>query len=185
MKKLIFLFLLFPALAFAQDYDYKSDLPIKDGSIVYEKTVDGLDLKKDKLYAVSKKWIADNFSNAKSVIQSEDVNSGQIIAKGISNIPNKPALLALLGDQKYKYTVQFDTKDGKYRMRIYDIAIHVDVNGYQQDSYINDVFLNSKPITGASRIAKAKKTIDNFNTLFNGYLESFHQAVIKAKEDTF
>lgn len=185
MKKLILLLLLLPAAAFAQVYDYSTDLPIKDGAIVYEKTVDGLDLKKDKLYSISKKWIADNFVSAKSVIQSEDYNTGQIIAKGVSNIPNKPTLLALLGDQKYKYSVQFDTKDGKYRMRIYDIAIHVNVNGYQEDNYLNDIFLKSKPITGKNKIERAKQTIGNFNNLFNGYLESFHLAVIKAKEDTF
>lgn len=50
-------------------------IPQKDGRFFYE-VIDTVDLSKNELFAISKKWITDNFKSTKSVIQSEDSENG-------------------------------------------------------------------------------------------------------------
>jgi hypothetical protein len=95
-------------------------LPQKDGKIYYE-VIDSVKGKsKDQLYEISKKWFISTFKNAKAVIQSEDKEAGTIIGKGVSSTVVGSGLGKMSLD--FRYTIEINIKQGKYRMRIYDLV---------------------------------------------------------------
>lgn len=87
----------------------------------YERTevvkVDSM-AKSADLYRAAKRWFADTFKDAKAVIQLEDTTTHTIVGKG--NFP-----LVWEGDSKdgrIDFTVEVMTKDGRYRVRFYDLG---------------------------------------------------------------
>lgn len=139
MKILLTLLLLMPFVLKAQIFTPSDHFPIKDGKVVYEVIIDSLILDKDALFAASKKWIADNYQSAESVIQTEDKTTGQIIGKGRSYVPYDSSDKFKVGFN-LKYSIQIDVKDNKCRFRIYDIE---PVNSYDI-SFTNDLSLSEK-----------------------------------------
>ncbi|UKT63385.1 DUF4468 domain-containing protein [Pedobacter mucosus] len=188
MNKLfiLFLFLICPLALLAQSYNYSSDLPVKEGKLVYEKIVEGIDVKKPILYAAAKKWSVDILKNTGSIIQSEDITTGQIISKGFVEVNKDSPLFSLSGAPIYKFSVQFDIRDGRYRMRIYDIILNVQTStNLEANNELNLVLIKSPPITGKNKIERAKLTAIDLNKQFVGLLNSFNETLKEAKKDTF
>ena len=78
--------------------------------------------KKDEIYRSAKAYFGNNFSSANGVIQYQSREEGKLIGKGFFEIHYA------LSETDIKWTVSYTTsiecKEGKYRLRIYDIAIH-------------------------------------------------------------
>ncbi|RZJ87966.1 MAG: DUF4468 domain-containing protein [Chryseobacterium sp.] len=189
--KLIYLYsaLLFLNIQFAaaQSYDYKQDLPDKNDKLVYEKIVEGLDVKKPLLYASAKKWMADKLKNTGPVLQTEDLTTGQLIGKAYLDIEKRSSLVGSLeGYPIYKFSVQLDVRDGKYRIRIYDILINIQPKmGEEVTVSLDSLLFQSPSVTGKTRIEKAKATSSDLNNLFRGILNSFNDIIKESKRDDF
>lgn len=93
--------------------------------IIYERIYDYPNASKDAIYGAAKRFIGIYFKSAKSVIQSEDINTGLIICKG--NISSRETYdnSWWYGSKSvggtFHFTMQFDVKNGKVRLRIFDI----------------------------------------------------------------
>lgn len=179
MKILIFL-ILFPVISFGQlPKDFS--MPHKDGKLVYELIDDSISLTKNEIFAASKKWLSDAFVNAKAVIQSEDVETGQIIGLGeikATNLWNNSGFNGRFLNMPF--SVQVDARDGRFRIRIYDIKYHdyiftksgepleifiTKLNPKQKERY-NDVFIDA-------------------NNQFMNLIEDFRKSITNAEEDKF
>lgn len=184
MKKLLLLLLIsLPVFAAAQlPKDFP--MPLKDDKILYEIVQDSIKLSKNKLFAASKKWLTDNFVSSKAVIQSEDIETGQIIGQGFvkaDNFWNSTALFGVSLD--LHFTIQIDCREGRYRFRIYDI------NNVTNGAYIGEVrkpleVLAQESMRDKQRIKlyDAIKDADNkFITLIYGY----NKALSGAESDDF
>jgi hypothetical protein len=198
MKKLILLAVcLFPLALFAQDdvfgktetpnFVMPSQFPLKDGKVVYEKIDTIKDLTKQQIYTVSKKWIADKFVSAKAVTQADNETSGQIIGKGFGKIifDDEAVVVKYMG---VKFSVQIDAKDGRYRIRFYDLYTHQEAFGqYVPESdtaFEKNVgfLLNPKrPKQNEKKIA----AINKINTYFYNLMNDYKNAVTNSKKDDF
>ncbi|MFN4085386.1 MAG: DUF4468 domain-containing protein [Spirosomataceae bacterium] len=182
---LIFTFCILPNLLFGQRH-----FPRKDGKIVYEKVDSLKGFSKEKLYGFSKKWFADTFKNSKAVIQTEDFETGQIIGKGETYIVNpeleaKGIIFLDILSGSYRFTIQIDIKDEKYRIRIYDIARvnRVAQYGYEILQPIED---NDKRYSEDKRRSEKWKMISpTISVHFYGIMDSFSKEATEAKSDDF
>lgn len=119
MKKLLIFFLLSPFLVKGQD-SLSVKLPFDDsGNIVYTE-VGTSKLPKEQLFKNAQTWIAKNYGDYKSVIQLDDLTTGNIIFKGLTVTSNIGGDLVM----KTSYTVQLDIKPSKYRIKVTDIKQH-------------------------------------------------------------
>lgn len=82
-----------------------------DGNVVFNETVQ-IEQSADVLYSLAKSAIADIFVSAKNVIQLDDKDSHTLIAKGKNRISNVTI----------DFTLKIQTKDGRFRMSMYDIT---------------------------------------------------------------
>ncbi|SER62876.1 DUF4468 domain-containing protein [Pedobacter rhizosphaerae] len=188
LKSWLVLVLLFASISsYGQSYNFTQDLPVKNGKLVYEKIVEGMDVKKPLLYASAKKWMADVLKNTGPVLQTEDLTTGQLIGKAFLDVENRSSLVnSLEGYPIYKFSVQLDVRDGKYRMRIYDILLNIQPRaGEELTASLDSLLLKSAPITGKTRIEKAKATSSELNSIFRGLLNSFNDIIKEAKLDDF
>ncbi|MCZ4244920.1 DUF4468 domain-containing protein [Pedobacter punctiformis] len=122
MKKLILLILvIIPVIAFSQKKQRdtaKVAMPIKEGSIVYESIVDGLDRSKSELFNTSLKWMANSFADSKEVIQVKDENNGNIVGTGTFDYI-APGFVG--GQERMAFMTDITVKDNKARIRIYQL----------------------------------------------------------------
>lgn len=170
----------------------QTHFPRKEGKIVYEK-VDSLEgFSKEQLFGFSKKWFADTFRNAKNVIQSEDFETGQLIGKGETGIVNSEykesgkLIWTDLITSTYKFTIQIDIKDQKYRLRIYDISRPFKfllTDGSPVSSSLEEI--DKQFSQDKKKAEKWKATSPAISEHFIGIMESFSKKAIEVKNDDF
>jgi hypothetical protein len=180
--KFIYFFLLIPSLAFSQIDSTIVEFPTKDGKVVYESIVENPTLNKTKLYGASKKWIADTFKSAKNIIQSEDASSGQIIGKfynELSNFKNDKSLVGKKFDTQC--SIQIDVKDGKCRIRFYDISWVWPSKDMVTFTKPLDDFLNEADVKKYSKWLNKQKV----NALYYGFIDSYKKAITSGVNDDF
>lgn len=85
-------------------------------------------------------WIAQNYRSAQDVIQQSD--PGKVIAKGGSTVSPlyDDGRVAVHYDWPYRYTLDFEIKDGRFRFDVYDILIEP-IEGSRKTSYTYDQML--------------------------------------------
>jgi hypothetical protein len=73
------------------------------------------------LYRTAERWFVDTFKDAEEVIQLRDTISHTLVGKGMGQVawvysgaPNIPL--------PWRYSVEVQTKDGRYRVKVYDMA---------------------------------------------------------------
>jgi hypothetical protein len=110
------------SIGYCQIDSASTNLPYKDGKVIYEHIVEVPGSTKATSYAAAKKWIADSFTSSKAVIQTEDVATGQIIGKGdlLVTLPKETSVWGFQG-LLLSMSIQIDCKDEKFRVRVYDI----------------------------------------------------------------
>lgn len=183
MKKLLILFLLMPFITKGQIFTPSEYFPMKDGKIVYEKVLDSLSLNKDALFAASKKWIANNYKSAESVIQSEDKTTGQIIGKGMSTVILSEEGSFLTTGFDYKYSIQIDVKDNKCRLRVYDIKRFIKSSSVlvaDMETPLETLYEEKE--LAAGKLNRTIGTATKLNAYFNGLSDSFKKS-LAVKDD--
>lgn len=121
MKNLLFILLLFPAFAFAQD---APKLPLnKSGIIEYTEVVqvDSVDAK--MLYSRARLFVANAFNSATDVTKLEDENTATVVTKGF--LPRNytyPLNRDFGGAVSFSFTIQ--CKDGRYKYMVTDFVHH-------------------------------------------------------------
>ncbi|WP_316787253.1 DUF4468 domain-containing protein [Pedobacter frigiditerrae] len=200
--KFLIIFLILPIFCFSQ-VDSNSIFPIKDAKVVYESIVNLSDVNKKTIYAASKKWVADSFKSGKSVIQSEDESTGQIIGWGYGDIilDNKGLIIQSI---RLKFSVQINCKDDRYRIRFYDIYHHTEATNYISETNLPIEYYSTILETKKSRDKKSSESDDVYgrpsslrkaekaklirtltNKYFNGLKDNFNIAIQKYKNDDF
>lgn len=174
---------------------FSQDLPLKDDKIVYEEVIEANSLTKKQLFGASKQFVAKTFKSAKQVIQAEDSDTGLLIGKGITYI-KEPSSVGILYDRRsvvagrIGFTMQFDNKDGKCRVRIYDIHTDNQGNIYLQDLPIESILFKIAKDANSStgkRKDKKKRLFDESVTLLNnefyGLINTFKESLNTYKSD--
>ena len=135
-KKLIFyililiLFLQVTSNSFAQKYpsivESPTDLPIKDGRVVYQGIIEVPGSNMAELYGFAKKFIAENYKNTDAAIDMDDSLNGVIIVKGRADVPiiwyeNKAGRLEKVGSTaSVKHVLIFEIKENRLRYTFKD-----------------------------------------------------------------
>lgn len=168
MKKLILLFLIIPSVTFGQNTT-DSIFPLKEGVVNYTEVVKIDSTTKNELYINAKKWIANNYKSANDVIQLDDKEAGEIIAKGYFEMKFvKSGLMMEYVYIKIYHTIKITMKDGKYKYEV------TDFKSKSSDGLIPEYINNDKPYPKywTKKILKHRqdcnveiiKTIDNLKT---------------------
>ena len=135
-KAIVYIVFAFCSCAWGQSEQPTCTMPIVNNDFVVT-GIDTLSEKqlKDQLYSLAKTWVVNNFVDSKEVIQLDDKENGQIIAKGLFQYSH----WRFLGSEGYKghfrFSLSIQVKDGRYRYSFYDI--------YHESTYY-------KPTTGCS-----------------------------------
>ena len=170
-------------MAFAQKDTVGLNIPVKDGSVVYERVVEIPNKPKADLYKNAKQWFVDYFKSSKDVIQSEDKEDGKIVGKGIISVLFNGAMgMKVMYDDKV--SVQVDCKDNKYRIRIYGQVISSPNGG--QVTTTPEELIGKLLGTGKSQLndKQARRMLESMNTEVLAMLDSIQKAM-GAKTDDF
>jgi hypothetical protein len=156
MKKMLLLVLFTPLFVSAQ-------LPTKDGKVFYEK-IDSCSLTKDQLYNKTKLWLANTFTDSKSVIEVDDKENGVIVGKG--NFEFYYKYMTKVYSTCF-YTIKINFKDSTYRIQLYNVSAAAGLDAVPVD--VED--LNKHPDKTLSK--KMLPEIDtHIHALFKNYSES-------------
>lgn len=103
------------------------NLPIDaEGKLTYQGVVKvDSTMKKAELYRKAREWFVNMSADSKQVLQLDDKAEGQLIGKGSRkySIQMRGAYgIAFYESIPNKFTVKIESKDGKYRYKIYDIS---------------------------------------------------------------
>jgi len=183
MKKLITLTLsLFLCIdLFAQEADLKL-FPVVEGKVMYESIVDLNGFDAGTIHVRAFKWMLDNFKNREQI--ADDLDIGQTVYK----------VSMESGIYTVDFTIQVDSKDNKYRYRIYDIK-HT-VTSQKDNAMFAKYLVNVSADTDNSIVKgelkgyskgqkkEAQKTIIQVDELINKVINSLHAAINK-KAATF
>lgn len=118
MKPTFFLFLILSAnISYAQLID---SIPNNNGSVFFYEVVAASNLKKETLYSNSKKFIRTHFGDNAISPDDDDKEAGVVSAKLNSEISIPKRILGSVMD--VYFTLQIDSKDGRFRYQISDIS---------------------------------------------------------------
>ncbi len=73
------------------------------------------------LYRTAERWFVDTFKDAEEVIQLRDTTSHTLVGKGMGHVDwvySGPPAIPL----PWRYSVEVQTKHGRYRVKVYDMA---------------------------------------------------------------
>lgn len=153
-------------------------LPETDGKVVYENIIDMPKKSKDFIYFTATKWVFGISNNVKSYIEVQDQDQGQIIASArFEYTPLNDAFSIIQGTFKFK--IQIDCKDNRYRIRLYEItcsypnphtpqtmeAINIYLRGANERSlHTNAAVIDAtfKEIISSLNVAMTKAAKDDF-----------------------
>lgn len=183
MKILPFLTLFFSALTALSQTD-STILLYRDAQIVYEHTATIRHTSKEVLYSGAKKWLADSFKSAKSVIQTDDKESGQIVGMGVTNVSGK-LNWAFVFSSELAFNILINIKEDKYRIRFYDIKRRTyGLDGNILDTKLEDFDIKSR--SGNKRSLKDWEVqVIAINEQFHFLIEGFNKAMKEHKSDQF
>jgi hypothetical protein len=97
--------------------------PISESDRTFYRVVDVPGYTKDQIYFVTKIWIAENFTSAKSVIEFDSKDDGIIIGNGNIKYPCSGLMCLAKDDWRVPFTMRIDMKDQKFRIGFSNIKI--------------------------------------------------------------
>ncbi|MBV8389059.1 MAG: DUF4468 domain-containing protein [Mucilaginibacter sp.] len=117
-------------------------IPVVDGKYQFQEvvTVDN-NITKDQLYKKAKTYFMDIFTGAQNAFQYDDAQEGKIVGKGVLIVNDYKSTFPSVAVLKWdiNYNTEIICKDGKYRVRIYDIVVtkesHVAENNSRSVNY--------------------------------------------------
>lgn len=174
-----------------KDYDthhqYKGVVPIDsifpmvNGKIIYTDIFNVPDTSINNIYLKVKLWFADNFRDAKSVIQVDDKDNGIIKGKGVWDFG---------ANHYFYYTITVKFKVGKVKYEITDILHiydgYISGYGYMKEEKTMENWLGPKKKSWFTPSPTKQQTIDSYNR-YNSHFIDIITSLKKAltiKEDT-
>lgn len=130
-------------------------------------------LKKDVLFGNAQTWITKSFGDYKSVIQFEDKSSGKIIVKG-------NAELDIRSSPEFKFLIEINIKDEKYKIDVTDIEICSGLYRCENQYYTDDRLLVI--IENVKREHQSNISIDTLK-MSKKELKKYHIDFISSKEN--
>ena len=130
MKRL-FLIVLIAATSVAAKAQSKGgiqldSIPVVDGKYQFQEVV-AVDnnATKDQLYKKAKTYFMDVFTGAQNSFQYDDAQEGKIVGKGQLTVSDYKSVFPSVAVLKWdiNYNTEIICKDGKYRVRFYDIVV--------------------------------------------------------------
>ena len=179
MKKLLFLFLLLPVMALAQNEKQDSLLGIMpqiDGKVHYQGIVKVDSVNQKTLYSRAKLFFSDIFVSGKSVIDMQDEASGIIVGKGylaepvpVTNVP---------------FTFKIQVKDGRYKYDIYDLLIKTERIQCGYNLFIPETETSIEQSEYAySKSKRVKKRLAAINAKFEALIELLKSSMQQNKAE--
>lgn len=191
MKKCMFFLLFFtPITIFAQIDSTKVELPYKNDKVFFETIMEVPGINQAVIYTASKKWIAESFQSGKSVIQTEDKESGQIVGRAYTTV-KAPGGGIYFGLITLQFNIQIDCKNEKYRIRFYDIKksdAAISLFGYtstESNIPIEEWDKLQKSNNNQKRVEKWADLTSSINKHYAKLIDDFNNSIFESKEDTF
>ncbi len=158
-------------------------LPRIDGKISYQNIVDVPNKSKDFIFAAANKWMLDTFKGRNGGIQSADKEQGQIIGENSFKLAHEASdfFHAPMG-YTFKFKIQIDCKDGKYRIQLYDITYFIDHPS--TDPSLDDIELYNFGLA-RSKNKNLHQNAYSVDAQFKAVMQSLADAVNKAAKDDF
>jgi len=101
-------------------------IPVVDGKYQFQEVVSvDNSVTKDQLYKKAKAYFMDVFTGAQNAFQYDDAQEGRIVGKGQLTVSDYKSVFPSVAVLKWdiNYNTEIICKDGKYRVRIYDIVV--------------------------------------------------------------
>ena len=102
----------------------------------FQKTFENVGLNKNEIFTKSLQWLAKTYTDAKEVIEFQDIESGKIIGRGMSTVIFNPTLIAPI-NVNIQYTLTIDIKDDRLRIAFSNFHSN-DISGgnIMEDNYL-------------------------------------------------
>lgn len=187
MKNLIVLvFILIAKTSTAQQKDTLGlNTPFINGEIVYQKVFNAPGKSQAQLFSNAQLWFVKHYRTPNS-IQILDEATARVAGNGIELLTFK-GILGIDGNYDTNLTIQIDSKNGRYRVRIFNITIQTeDANKVKRVLYaeqlMNDlVGIKTNPdlINYANPFNKnqSKRALQSLNTLVDNMISSIDQTM--------
>lgn len=186
MKRLFFIAVIIATSAVAKAQTKSGiqldSIPVVDGVNEFQEVVSvDNSVTRDQLYKKAKSYFMDVFTGAKDAFQYDDAQEGKIVGKGFLTVSDYkkefPSVTVLKWD--VNYNTEIICKDGKYRLRIYDIVVtkeyHVASNTSRTVNYtVPDLY------TGMSKQKGAYKAL--YPKVFNKMVAGLQERMGTIKE---
>ncbi|HEY9002488.1 MAG TPA: DUF4468 domain-containing protein [Mucilaginibacter sp.] len=150
-------------------------IPVVDGKYQFQEVVDvDNNITKDQLYKKAKTYFVDVFTGAKDAFQYDDIQEGKIVGKGQLTVSDYKSIFPSVAVLKWdvNYNTEIICKDGKYRVRIYDIVV-------TKESHVSENNSRAVSFTIADLYARMDKQHGSYKTL---YPKVFNKMVANFKE---
>lgn len=85
------------------------------GKVEYTEVIKVDSTSKNSLYSSAQLWFVETFKDAKSVIQLQDKENGELIGKGLFYIPTNRFGYTAIGLGIVRFQVQISVKEGRYK----------------------------------------------------------------------
>ena len=179
MKRLFLIVLIAVASVFAKAQTkggiQLDSIPVADGKYQFQEvvTVDN-NTTQDQLYKKAKAYFVDVFTGAKDAFQYDDAEQGRIVGKGQLTVSDYKSVFPSVAVLKWdiNYNTEIICKDGKYRVRFYDIIVtkesHVSENNSRAVNFsIADLYAGMAKQHGSYKTLYPKV----FNKMVAGFKE--------------
>ncbi len=161
--------------AFAQETALENILKSKDGKYVFEEVVSVPEATASQLYGKAKLFFANTFNSSKSVIQSDDSENNTIVGKGTIVKHEDEGF----GGIYYYFTLQIQSKEGKYRYTISDIKL--DMTGLAPMKSSIEESVERGMQKGLSETDAAKSYYEEFSPI----IEKIKQQIMISNDDNW
>ena len=157
-------------------------IPVVDGKYQFQEVVKvDNSITKDQLYKKAKAYFVDVFTAAQDAFQFDDAQEARIVGKGRLTVSDYKSVFPSVAVLRWdiNYNTEIICKDGKYRVRIYDIVVtkesHVSENNSRTVNFtIPDLY------AGMAKQRGSYKTL--YPKVFNKMVADFKERMGTLKE---
>lgn len=150
-----------------------SQLPVKDGKVVYELIDSSLLMTKNVIFDNAKLAVVELFVDANSVIQIDDKAKGEIVGKGRTKFTYRMLMTEI--PNTANYTITISSRENKVRIKIYDIVVYTGTAG-NPISAENLLKINNKP---------SRKTTEELNEHFSKLIDQIRDKIKSPSNNDF
>ncbi len=187
MRKLLLLLLLVPVICFGQSEETKQKIKnmeesglfsIDGNNIVASRVIEDIPGTKDEIYSKVKNYFARTYKNSKSVLQTDDKESGVVIGRGYySDFYGTTFMISSVYFSAY-HILRIDIKDGRVRVvcSVSEMITAADTKGTSRSDYLITEYA---PITDKRKFDKGKQSeaLIQLVALMNATIDSVEKSL--------